>query len=153
MFLRPGFLCRTLAASLVVLLTIPSSISANAQAYVGKPKLVVIIVIDQFRGDYLNRQRDQFKNRGFNLFMNQGAWFQIRPRRQELAGEAHPVYYAGRAPAAAPATGLARIHQAEQRQLVQAALSAATAESSAHGAARAHPAPAPQAAVKQRNKQ
>ena len=60
------------------------------------------------------------------------------------------MYYAGRAPAAAPATGLARIHQAEQRQLVQAALSAATAESSAHSAARAHPAPAPQAAVKQR---
>jgi predicted AlkP superfamily pyrophosphatase or phosphodiesterase len=75
MFLRPGFLCRTLAASLVVLLTIPTSISARAQAYVGKPKLVVIIVIDQFRGDYLNRHRAQFKNRGFNLFMNQGAWF------------------------------------------------------------------------------
>jgi predicted AlkP superfamily pyrophosphatase or phosphodiesterase len=75
MFLRPRFLCRTLAASLVVLLTIPTSISARAQAYVGKPKLVVIIVIDQFRGDYLNRQRAQFKNRGFNLFMNQGAWF------------------------------------------------------------------------------
>jgi 2-oxoglutarate dehydrogenase E1 component len=82
---------------------------------------------------------------------NQGAWFQIRHRLQELAGEARPVYYAGRAPAAAPATGLARIHQAEQRQLVQAALSAATAESSAHSAARAHPVASPQAAVKQRN--
>jgi len=66
---------RTLAACLVILISIPASISAHAQAYVGKPKLVVIIVIDQFRGDYLNRQRAQFKNRGFNLFMNQGAWF------------------------------------------------------------------------------
>lgn len=64
-----------LAFCLVLLLSSPASISANAQAFVGKPKLVVIIVIDQFRGDYLNRQRAQFKNRGFNLFMNQGAWF------------------------------------------------------------------------------
>ena len=31
---------------------------ARAQAYVGKPKLIVIIVIDQFRGDYLNRDRN-----------------------------------------------------------------------------------------------
>ena len=75
MFLRSGFLHRTFAACLVLLLSIPGSLAASAQAYVGKPKLVVIIVIDQFRGDYLNRQRAQFKNRGFNLFMNQGAWF------------------------------------------------------------------------------
>jgi hypothetical protein len=60
------------------------------------------------------------------------------------------VYDAGRAPAAAPATGLARIHQAEQRQLVQAALSGANA---AAPPARAPDSPAavPQAAVKQRN--
>ena len=49
--------------------------SAAAQAFTGKPKLVVIVVIDQFRGDYLNRDRDQFKGRGFKLFMDQGAWF------------------------------------------------------------------------------
>ena len=46
-----------------------------AQAYVGKPKLIVIVVIDQFRGDYLNRDQDEFKGRGFNLFMKEGAWF------------------------------------------------------------------------------
>ena len=62
---------------------------------------------------------------------NQGAWFQIRHRLQEFAGAARPVHYAGRAPAAAPATGLARLHQAEQQALVQAALSAATGEASA----------------------
>ena len=75
MFLCPGSLHRKFALLLILLLSIPSSIPARAQAYVGKPKLVVIIVIDQFRGDYLNRQRAQFKNRGFNLFMSQGAWF------------------------------------------------------------------------------
>jgi 2-oxoglutarate dehydrogenase E1 component len=59
---------------------------------------------------------------------NQGAWFQIRHRLQELAGERLPVYYAGRAPGAAPATGLAKIHEAEQRQLVETALNATSAE-------------------------
>ena len=49
--------------------------TAWAQAYVGKPKLIVIIVIDQFRGDYLNRDRAAFKDRGFRLFMNESAWF------------------------------------------------------------------------------
>ncbi|MCC7463280.1 MAG: 2-oxoglutarate dehydrogenase E1 component, partial [Gammaproteobacteria bacterium] len=59
---------------------------------------------------------------------NQGAWYQIRHRLQDLAGERQPVYYAGRAPAAAPATGLAKIHDAEQQRLVSTALSAPTRE-------------------------
>jgi 2-oxoglutarate dehydrogenase E1 component len=62
---------------------------------------------------------------------NQGAWYQIRHRLQELAGERRPVYYAGRASASAPATGLARIHESEQRQLVQTALSGDSAEHTA----------------------
>jgi predicted AlkP superfamily pyrophosphatase or phosphodiesterase len=49
--------------------------SASAQVYDGKPKLIVIVVIDQFRGDYLDRYRSEFKGRGFRLFMDQGAWF------------------------------------------------------------------------------
>jgi arylsulfatase A-like enzyme len=46
-----------------------------AQVYAGKPKLIVIVVIDQFRGDYLNRYHAEFKGRGFRLFTDQGAWF------------------------------------------------------------------------------
>jgi len=46
-----------------------------AQAFTGNPKLIVIVVIDQFRGDYLNRDAAEFKGRGFNLFMKEGAWF------------------------------------------------------------------------------
>jgi len=52
-----------------------STVSVHAQAYVGKPKLIVIVVIDQFRGDYLNRHQADFKGKGFNLFLKQGAWF------------------------------------------------------------------------------
>ncbi len=67
----PGLI--SICASL--LLSAASSVNACGQAYVGQPKLVVVIVIDQFRGDYLNRHRADFKNRGFKLFMDQGAWF------------------------------------------------------------------------------
>jgi arylsulfatase A-like enzyme len=48
----------------------------RADAYDAKPKLVVILVFDQFRGDYLDRYRAEFKAKnGWNLFLKQGAHF------------------------------------------------------------------------------
>ena len=49
--------------------------SALASAYNGHPRLIVVIVIDQFRGDYLERYRDQFGDGGFRLFLDHGAYF------------------------------------------------------------------------------
>src|SRR5271169_6923282 len=49
--------------------------NASASAYNGRPKLVVVIVIDQFRADYLERYRDQFGDAGFRLFLDHGAYF------------------------------------------------------------------------------
>jgi predicted AlkP superfamily pyrophosphatase or phosphodiesterase len=69
--LVPALVCALVALLAVSLQPLP----ARAQVYSGHPKLIVIVVIDQFRGDYLNRDRDQFKGRGFNLFMKEGAWF------------------------------------------------------------------------------
>jgi hypothetical protein len=46
-----------------------------ASAYNANPKLVVIVIIDQFRGDYLERYRDQFGPGGFRLFLDRGAVF------------------------------------------------------------------------------
>jgi predicted AlkP superfamily pyrophosphatase or phosphodiesterase len=49
---------------------------AAASAYNARPKLVVILVLDQFRGDYLDRYRADFKTpNGFNLFLDRGAYF------------------------------------------------------------------------------
>jgi hypothetical protein len=49
---------------------------ARADAYDRKPKLVIILVFDQFRGDFLDRYRAQFKAKnGWNLFLQQGAHF------------------------------------------------------------------------------
>ncbi len=53
---------------------------------------------------------------------NQGAWYQIRHRLQGTLGAAHSLLYAGRAGAAAPATGVHALHEQEQQALVQAAL-------------------------------
>jgi 2-oxoglutarate dehydrogenase E1 component len=58
---------------------------------------------------------------------NQGAWHQIRHRLQDLAGPRN-IYYAGRPAAAAPATGLAKLHEQEQRRLVETALRAPSIE-------------------------
>ena len=49
--------------------------SVWASAYNSHPKLVVVIVIDQFRGDYLERYHDQFGDAGFRLLMDHGAYF------------------------------------------------------------------------------
>jgi hypothetical protein len=52
-----------------------SSVTSAASAYNGHPRLIVVIVIDQFRGDYLERYRDQFGDSGFRLLLDHGAYF------------------------------------------------------------------------------
>jgi hypothetical protein len=71
------------------------------------------------------------------------------------------VLYAGRAPAAAPATGIAKIHEAEQQALINAALHSTATEDSARettrlkalsaqaiGAPQSSPQPAPAPAIR-----
>ena len=53
---------------------------------------------------------------------NQGAWYQIRHRLQEPLGDRQQLYYAGRASAAAPASGIFKVHAQQQQALVEAAL-------------------------------
>jgi 2-oxoglutarate dehydrogenase E1 component len=53
---------------------------------------------------------------------NQGSWYQIRHRLQSKLDAKHELLYAGRAGAAAPATGIAALHEQQQKNLVSAAL-------------------------------
>jgi len=53
---------------------------------------------------------------------NQGAWYQIRHRLQTPLGADRTLYYAGRDSAAAPASGLFKLHLQQQQALVEAAL-------------------------------
>src|ERR1700727_126292 len=62
--------------SAVIFALLLSSVPVSfATAYNAHPKLVVVIVIDQFRGDYLERYRDQFGEGGFRLLLDHGANF------------------------------------------------------------------------------
>jgi predicted AlkP superfamily pyrophosphatase or phosphodiesterase len=67
---RPAFFS---VAALVLALSVP--VPSAASAYNGRPKLVVVIVIDQFRGDYLERYREQFGDSGFRFLLDHGAYF------------------------------------------------------------------------------
>ena len=64
--------CLSLGVAALILTSIPASF---ASAYNAHPKLVVVIVIDQFRGDYLERYHHQFGEGGFRLFLDHGANF------------------------------------------------------------------------------
>ena len=56
---------------------------------------------------------------------NQGAWYSIRHRLEAALAEREiPLLYAGRGHAAAPATGISKVHETEQAGLVAAALRA-----------------------------
>ncbi|MFO7305087.1 MAG: 2-oxoglutarate dehydrogenase E1 component [Gammaproteobacteria bacterium] len=61
---------------------------------------------------------------------NQGGWYQIRHRLQEPLTSDQQLLYAGRAPAAAPATGIYQMHVEQQIELVDAALRSTSTEES-----------------------
>lgn len=61
--------------------------------------------------------------------LNQGAWYQIKHRLQDPLKDHQQLYYAGRASAAAPASGIFKIHLQQQQALVEAALGIKSAAS------------------------
>jgi predicted AlkP superfamily pyrophosphatase or phosphodiesterase len=67
---------RCVCTLLLALLAIPWPSVAWGSAYDGHPRLVIILVVDQFRADYLDRYRADFKGRGFRLFLDKGAYFE-----------------------------------------------------------------------------
>lgn len=77
----PKFLSISLSAILVTFfLFIPGPLVAASTHHAitvtdTRPKLVIVLVIDQFREDYLERYRGDFKGEGFNLLLDHGAFF------------------------------------------------------------------------------
>ena len=77
-------------------------------APIKKPKLIVLLVIDQFRADYLTRFNDRFlpaKNKsgavgGFNYLMNEGAYFPFAEYDilQSMTGPGHATILTGSYP-------------------------------------------------------
>src|SRR4051812_39820625 len=82
--------------SCILLLTIASSTFAASQ-----PKLVVGIVIDQFRYDYLERFSDLFGKNGFRRLMNEGAVFTDAQylHSETVTSVGHATFMSGSIPA------------------------------------------------------
>ncbi len=66
---------RQLRSSFALIALALCAVASFASAYDAKPKLVVIVVVDQLRGDLLERYHDDFGKGGFRLLMDHGAWF------------------------------------------------------------------------------
>ncbi len=65
------------------------------------PKLLVLVVFDQMRGDYLERWSKQFGSDGFNRLTSEGAWFTNchYPYSMTLTGCGHATIGTGCVPA------------------------------------------------------
>ncbi|MSR33143.1 MAG: alkaline phosphatase family protein [Gemmataceae bacterium] len=64
------------------------------------PKLGILIVFDQLRGDYLNRWKDHFEPGGFLRLMEEGAWFENchYPYSGTVTGAGHATLATGTTP-------------------------------------------------------
>jgi len=68
-------LCAALVLSVPATLVGQAASPSRANPAPQRPKLVVVVVIDQFRTDFLDRFRNRFGPGGFNRLMREGAYF------------------------------------------------------------------------------
>jgi predicted AlkP superfamily pyrophosphatase or phosphodiesterase len=99
--------CKILAAIVCVGLVAPPSLtqraagpSQAAQKTTHVPKLVVVMVVDQMRGDYLDRFGHQW-TKGLRRLMEQGAWFRqaAYPYMNTITCAGHSTISTGSIPA------------------------------------------------------
>lgn len=66
----------------------------------GRPKLFVLVVFDQMRGDYLIRWQPHFREGGFRRLLTEGAWFQNchYPYAGTITGPGHASLLSGCTP-------------------------------------------------------
>jgi len=85
---------------LVVLLMATSGIEVRAQQGPDKPKLVVGIVVDQMRNDYLSRYYNRFTEGGFKRLLNEGYQFANAHYNYKATstGPGHASIYTGTTP-------------------------------------------------------
>jgi predicted AlkP superfamily pyrophosphatase or phosphodiesterase len=85
---------------LVVLFT-PAPASDDGPDQPTKPRLVVLVVFDQLRGDYLTRWQKEFSKEGFGRLQREGAWFQNchYPYAYTLTAPGHASMVTGCTPA------------------------------------------------------
>jgi predicted AlkP superfamily pyrophosphatase or phosphodiesterase len=80
---------------------VPREAAAAPDADDGRPRLAVVVVFDQLRGDYLTRWNDLFGQEGFRRLERDGAWFQNchYPYAETVTGAGHASIATGCSPA------------------------------------------------------
>jgi len=66
---------RTAASVLCAVLLLTVTLNSQSPQEAARPRLVVVLVIDQFRADYLDRFASQFGPGGFRRLLREGAYF------------------------------------------------------------------------------
>src|SRR4051812_20783956 len=75
--LRPGLFALSLAfAGVLAFLAFPDSSARSTDNQPDDAKLVVLLVFDQMRADYLTRWQDLYDKDGLGRLMKEGAWYQ-----------------------------------------------------------------------------
>lgn len=93
---------------LTALLFLASGLTVHAQQTIQRPKLVVGIVVDQMRWDYLYRYYDRYEpNGGFKRMLNQGFTCEntMIPYTPTVTACGHSTIYTGAVPAISGITG------------------------------------------------
>ena len=74
--------------------------AADSALPTAKPRLVVLLVFDQMRGDYLSRWENLYTDKGFRRLMRDGAWFDNchYPYAHTVTGAGHASMLTGCSP-------------------------------------------------------
>lgn len=91
---------RSFAYAILCPLLMMSLASLAGTSPIEKPKLIVVIVIDQFRSDFLTRFESQFQKDGFRALMKDGAYFPFGEYDvlQAMTGPGHATILTGAYP-------------------------------------------------------
>lgn len=86
-----------LQSTVLTLLSLSGPVPLATGADAERPRLVVLVVFDQLRGDYLTRWESHFGEGGFRRLQNDGAWFQNchYPYAGTLTGAGHASLLTG----------------------------------------------------------
>jgi predicted AlkP superfamily pyrophosphatase or phosphodiesterase len=94
--MRPIFPC----ALGLALVSLSAQASLPAAAFAKRPKLVVVVVVDQFRADYLVRFQKRFGQGGYNELISKGAYYPFAHYSvlQSMTGPGHAMILSGSLP-------------------------------------------------------
>lgn len=110
---------RKITLILLTIMTVYSSLGAQNKSQVERPKLVVGIIVDQMRWDYLYRLYDRYGNAGFRRLLNEGFSFEncMLNYIPSFTAIGHSTVYSGSVPAIHGIAGNDFIEQSTGRSI------------------------------------